>query len=336
MFVAAVVRGAVPPTDPGLARIDGVAVGHAESEPPTSGVTVVRFDAPASVVVDVRGGASATFDTASLAVDATFGRRWALFIAGGSVFGLDAARGVRDAILESGGGHRVFGNPHRIAPVAGAALFDLPRSESRLPDYAVLGRAATERAVRRPFAPGARGAGAGATVGKYLGRGRAMRGGVGSGSGAVGDGLSVAVLVVVNAVGAVCDPRSGRWVAGARGPQDRIVPPTRFGGRRPAARGTTISVVVTNARLDRPGLARVAALVHTGLARAIVPYQTSTDGDVVFAASTAGPDTAPRDRWPGAAADRVGSAAGTAAVAAVLEAVCAGNRGSAGRPHPKS
>lgn len=308
-----------------LTRVRGLAVGHAESDDGTTGVTVVRFAAPTPTVIDVRGGASATYDTASLALDATFGRRWAVFFAGGSVFGLDAARGVRAEVQASGGGHRAFSNPHRVVPISGAALFDLPREEGTLPDYEALGREATRRASRRAVRSGRVGAGAGAMVGKYLGRARAMHGGLASSSAAVGRRGSVGVLVVVNAVGAVADPRTGAWVAGARAPSGRISPPERRWGRGGSARGTTLTLVATDLTLDRPALARVAAIVHAGLARTIVPYQTSTDGDVVFATSTGAAGPMAPERSPGANADRLGGIAAHRAVAAVLEAVREGN-----------
>ena len=314
-----------------LARVRGLSVGHAESDDGTTGVTVVRFPGPTPAVIDVRGGASATYDTASLALDATFGRRWAIFFAGGSVFGLDAARGIRAEILASGGGHHAFSHPHRVVPVSGAALFDLPLQEGRLPDYEALGREATQHASRRPVASGRVGAGAGAMVGKYLGRHRAMHGGLASSAASVGRRGTVGVLVVVNAVGAVVDPRTGRWVAGARTSSGRIAPPGRRWWRGGSARGTTLTLVATDLALDRPALARVASIVHAGLARTIVPYQTSTDGDVVFAAATGAAGPMPAERVPGTNADRVGAVAAVRAVSAVLAAVRAGNPPSTDR-----
>ena len=78
--------------------------------------------------------------------------------------------------------------------------------------------AATRRRSRRPTgrsAEGNVGAGAGATVGK-MGQGRAMKGGLGSASITLPDGLVVAALVAVNAVGDVIDPATGQVVAGVR------------------------------------------------------------------------------------------------------------------------
>ncbi len=302
--------------------IRGLRVGQAETPTRTSGVTVVLFDAPAPTVVDVRGGASATYDTASLALDATFGRRWAVFFAGGSLYGLDAARGVRTRILETGGGHRAFRNPNMVVPISGAALFDLPTVLGPIPDYLSLGYEAARRARRGPVTIGRVGAGAGATVGKYLGRHRAMRGGLGAAASRFGRGR-VGVLVAVNSVGAVRDPATGTWVAGARGPKGTVVPPhaRALGVDRTA--GTTLSLVATDLAVDRPNLARVAAMVQTGLAAAIAPFHSSVDGDVLFAVSTGAASDPPPGLRPGETADRLGARAAELAVDAVLVAVAA-------------
>ncbi len=304
-----------------LTSVEGVSVGHAATPEGTSGVTVTRFGAAVPTVVDVRGGASATYDTASLALEATFGRRWAIFFAGGSLFGLDAARGVRTYVLETRGGHTAFRNPNRVAPISGAALFDLPTAEGTLPEYASLGYEAARTAGRGPVAQGRVGAGAGALVGKYLGRERAMHGGIGSAARRIPGGGTVGALVAVNAVGAVRDPASAIWVAGARLRGGRIAPPAL--GRPPGEpnRGTTLTLIATDLAVDRPALARVASIVHAGLGRAIVPYQTSSDGDLVFAASTESISPRAVDSWAGARADRVGWLAAESAVEATLSAV---------------
>ncbi len=303
----------------------GAEIGHAEDPERTSGVTVVRFRRAVPAVVDVRGGASATYDTASLSVDATFGGRWAIFLTGGSLYGLDAARGVRARILETGGGHRSFANPFRLVPISGAALFDLPRKEGPIPEYLALGYEAARTASPGAGPEGRVGAGTGATVGKYRGRARAMRGGVGVRSRRVLGKARVGALVVVNSVGAVRDPESGRWVAGARGPGGRIVPPRGSPFRQGTTRGTTLAVVVTDLAIGRPALARVAGIVHAGLARAIVPYGTSVDGDAVFVVSTDEAGPPPREARAGAIADLVGTLAAECAVEAVLGAVRAAN-----------
>jgi D-aminopeptidase len=109
----------VPSRAGDLASVRGVRVGHASDESGSTGVTAVVFDRAAPAVVDVRGGASGTYDTASLSLEATFGRRWALFVAGGSLYGLDAARGIRTRLLEEGKGTRAFGNRRPLVPLSG-------------------------------------------------------------------------------------------------------------------------------------------------------------------------------------------------------------------------
>ncbi|HTT74298.1 MAG TPA: P1 family peptidase [Thermoplasmata archaeon] len=305
---------------PDFAAIRGVRVGQAESPDGRSGVTAVLFDALTPTVVDVRGGASATYDIASLALDATYGRRWAIFFAGGSLYGLDAARGIRVRLLEVGDHGTAFGNPNPVVQISGAALFDLPTTAGPIPDYLPLGYEAARAASHAPVRVGRCGAGAGATVGKYRGRDRAMRGGVGAAAARLPGGGMLGALVAVNAVGAVREPASGRWVAGARGRRG-IVPPTPAFDRSERTSATTLALVATDRRVDRPTLQRIAALAQTGLAAAIVPFHSSTDGDVVFAAATGAVARPISERRAGETADRWGMRAAELCQEAVLRAV---------------
>jgi len=308
-----------------LSGVGGIAVGHAETPECSSGVTAVLFNTPVPMVVEVRGGASATYDVASLSLDSTFGRRWAVFFAGGSLFGLDAARGVRLRVLERGGGHPVFRNPNPVAPVSGAALFDLPRTRGLIPDYLPLGYEAARRASREEVPVGRVGAGAGATVGKYLGRDHAMHGGVGTAATRLGRRGSLGVLVVVNSMGAVRDPASGRWVAGAVDSERKVVPPATVAPARPSSTGTTLGLVVTDLELDRPTLARIVAMTHAGLASAVAPFHSATDGDVLFGAATGTAGRPPREGRPGKNADHLGALASELVVRATLGAVRVAN-----------
>lgn len=314
-----------------LEQVRGLRVGHAESPDGRSGVSVVLFEAAAPTVVDLRGGASCSFDTGSLALDATFGRRWAIFFTGGSVYGLDAARGVRVRVLENGGGHTVFRNPNPVAPISGAALFDLPAEVGPVPDYLPLGYEAARVADRSGSRRGRVGAGAGAYVGKYLGRARAMPGGLASASELVPGLGRVGVLAVVNAIGAVRDPSDGRWRAGARGRDGRIVPPTSRTptADRGASTGTTLVLGVVEARLERRHLQRIAAQVHAALARTIEPVHSALDGDVVFVSSTEVVEPAPPRPLAELPSERLGFAAGRCTERAVLRAVTPGPDGEA-------
>jgi len=49
---------------------------------------------------------------------------------------------------------------------------------------------------------------------------------------------------------------------------------------------TNLFLVVTNQKLSFAELQRLAVQVHTSLARAIQPFNTRGDGDVLYAAST--------------------------------------------------
>jgi L-aminopeptidase/D-esterase-like protein len=52
----------------------------------------------------------------------------------------------------------------------------------------------------------------------------------------------------------------------------------------PGTRNTTISLIVTNRKLDYAGVQRLAIQIHTSMARAIQPFSTELDGDTLYAA----------------------------------------------------
>jgi L-aminopeptidase/D-esterase-like protein len=189
-------------------------------------------------------------------------------------------------------------------------LFDLPTAEGPITDYLPLGFDAVGHASSTRVEVGRVGAGSGATVGKYLGRMRAMPGGLGYASGRLSGYGATGALVVLNSVGAIRDAATGKWIAGARGDSGRIVPPgdktPRTRGPQDMPRGTNLVLVVTEAILERSGLSRLAQQAHDGLARAVVPAHTATDGDVAFAATTAALARGSKERYPGETADRVG------------------------------
>ncbi len=154
------------------------------------------------------------------------------------------------------------------------------------------GYRAAEVATTGPVAEGNVGAGAGATVGKLLGVGRAMKAGIGSAARELASGLIVAALVAVNAVGDVIDPSSGEVVAGARTEDGLGLVDVRnvirggFTSNNESGRNTTLAVVATNALLDKAQINKVAQMAHDGLARAIFPAHTPWDGDVIFSLAT--------------------------------------------------
>jgi L-aminopeptidase/D-esterase-like protein len=118
-----------------------------------------------------------------------------------------------------------------------------------------------------------------------------MKAGVGSFAIHRPDGLIVAAMVAVNALGDVIDPENGAVIAGVRDANGRLADARRrlrSGAIEPARAGgnTTIGVVATNARLTKVEAQKVAQMTHDGYARAIAPIHTLADGDTVFVLAT--------------------------------------------------
>jgi len=298
------------------AMIPGVRVGHATDAIGCTGCTVILPDAPAVGGLEIAGRAAGVHGIEFLDPRHVAPHVDAVVLSGGSAFGLESIWGVME-VLEARG--RGFAVGKTVVPhVAGAIIFDLNVGDHRARPDRAMGRRACEAAAPGPVAEGSVGAGTGATVGKLHRVERAMRGGIGC---AVleADGLAVSALMVVNAVGDVRDPASGRLIAGARDAPDgrRLVDTAaalaagaRLGGFAPV--NTTIGCVVTSAALTKPEAARVAALGIDGFARALSPPHLPSDGDALFCLSVG-------DRRADVAA--VGALAATAVARAIVRAV---------------
>lgn len=270
--------------------LPGVEIGVAEYPEGPTGATVFHFPTPVMVVVDVRGGSPGTInsDTLRLAYDEPYVD--AITFAGGSSYGLSVATGVAEALRDRREDAGALAN---IATVAGAIIFDLgSRRFTTITPDAALARAALDAARPGVFPQGAAGAGRFATQGGFFnartwsGQGGAFR--------QIGP-TRVAVFTVVNALGHVVD-REGRVVrcAGPR-PDECGTITDRIGERLAALEpadgaepggNTTLTLVVTNQRLPVWALQRLATQVHMAMGRAIQPYATTADGDVLFAATT--------------------------------------------------
>lgn len=301
----------------GLTDVPGIKVGHFTHPQRPTGCTVVLAEEGAVAGVDVRGSAPGTRETDLLHPIHTVQRVHAVVLAGGSAFGLDAASGVMRYLEERG-----IGLETRVAkvPIVPAAiLFDLAVGDPRIRPDREAGYRACVRASDGPVEEGNVGAGAGATVGKLFGVDRAMKGGVGTASLRVGE-VIVAALVVVNAVGDVVDPRTGRVLAGVRTPDGKRVADALEllrRGEKPAVlrpgENTTIGVIATTAAFDKAGMTKIAQMGHDGLARAIRPVHMPLDGDTLFALSTG--------RVRGADLGVVGALAAEVVAEAVVRAV---------------
>ena len=276
-----------------LCDVPGVLVGHATDPDGQTGCTAVLFDASAGAVVgvDVRGSSPGTRETDLLNPVGRHEETHALLLTGGSAFGLGAANGVVSFLEEKGIGYDV--RVARVPIVPTAVIFDLATGDPTARPGAAMGYEAADDARSGDFKQGSVGVGTGATVGKVLGREWAMRGGVGSSSVTLPDGVVVGALAAVNAFGDVRDPSTGAILAGPRLKDGTLgdsvehlmeaEPFMKWG------ENTTLAIVATNARLTKPAVTKVAQMAHDGLARAVYPVHTSIDGDVVFAASIDGP-----------------------------------------------
>ncbi len=273
-----------------ITDIAGVRVGHAGDEKLGSGSTAIVFDAAVVASVDVRGGGPGTRETALLDPAQTVEGIDAIVLSGGSAFGLDAASGAQAYLREQGRGFRIR---DAVVPIVPAAImFDLlnggDKNWGRYPPYRELGYEAAKSAATE-FALGSAGAGLGATT-------ATLKGGVGSASASMRDGITVGALVVVNAVGtAVIGEGPHFWAApfeqngefGDRGWPASVTPSDlSIRAKGGPQESTTIAVIATDAKLSKAQCNRLAVMAQDGLARAIYPVHTPLDGDTVFSAAT--------------------------------------------------
>jgi L-aminopeptidase/D-esterase-like protein len=276
----------------GITAVDGLEIGHHTLGGRPTGCTVVLSRSGAVGGIDVRGSAPGTRETDLLdPVKSPDTRVNAIVLSGGSAFGLAAADGVVHYLLEQEIGYRV--GPQIVPIVPGAIIYDLALEDGeRIRPGPECGYAAASNASTDTPAEGSVGAGAGATVGKFGGSAtRRMRGGFGTASLTLDNGLTVGAAVVVNAVGDIIDPATGQLVAGALREDGSFVDARvrlREGGPIAGAPGTntTIGVVATNAVLTKAEATKVAEMAQDGLARTIYPAHTVRDGDAVFSLAT--------------------------------------------------
>lgn len=269
--------------------LPGFRIGHVSDLRGLTGCSVILCEAGAVCGVDIRGSAAGTRDLAPCFPGHLVERVHAILLAGGSAFGLDAARGVMEYLESRSVGFEA--GEHRIPIVPAAVIFDLNLgSATARPDAEMARRAC--RVATTVVAEGSVGAGTGATVGKLFGIVRATKGGLGFQSLTLSSGAVVQALAVVNAFGDVEDPATGEVLAGARlSPRSAQFVHTAeqmFRGKVRkgfGANNTTLVVVMTNAALNKLQATKVAQMAQDGLARAIRPAHTQFDGDLVFALS---------------------------------------------------
>ena len=274
-----------------ITDVEGIKVGHfTETRRPT-GCTVILCERGAVAGVDVRGSAPGTRETDLLKPVNTVDKVNAVVLSGGSAFGLDTATGVMRYLEEHDSGFQTTAGKVPIVPAA--ILYDLTVGDGKIRPNADAGYKACTSSKSGPIDEGSVGAGAGATVGKING-GKPMKGGIGTSSIKLPNGLIVGAIVAVNCVGDVIDPKTGKIVAGARTPDGKAflnIMQTYRSGRGVSpntspGENTTIGVIATNARFDKTQMTKIAEMAHDGMARAINPTHTPSDGDTLFALST--------------------------------------------------
>ena len=302
--------------------VEGVRVGHFTDLEHLTGVTVVLAPEGSICGVDVRGGSPGTRETDLLSPVNRIKRVDAVALCGSSAYGLNSVGGVMRFLEERGAGHPVAEG--RVVPIVPAAvIYDLCRGGGDLYVDEGAGYAACEAAAAGPVALGNVGAGTGALSG-------GMKGGLGTASEVLENGVTVGADVAVNSSGTTCDPEAGGFYARGleldgefgglrRDLPARLVPrPVRSQSQ---GQHTTIGVVVTDAKLDKPQATKVAQMAHDGLARAIYPAHSMFDGDTLFAIAT-GKSGLPGDgSSDGRDGDRALSLIGVSAADVVARAV---------------
>ncbi len=267
-----------------LTAVPGFRVGHITDLDAITGCTAVICPPHTVGGVDVRGGGPGTREVELLRPLYQVSEVTAVMLAGGSAFGLAAADGAMRYLEEHGLGYSTrMGFTVPILP--SAILFDLGIGNGTIRPDAAMGYAACAAATTDPVEQGSVGVGTGCQVCALRGSAYATKGGIGSAAIDLGNGLIVAALVAVNAVGEILDEQ-GKILAGLRDDVGgfmpimeafRLLPPP------PVAAATVIGVVATNARLTKAEVNKVAQMAHDGLARAVRPAHTMYDGDTFFA-----------------------------------------------------
>lgn len=275
-----------------LTDVPGILVGHHTDLEGATGCTVVICPQGTVGGVDQRGGAPGTRETDLLRPLHLVETVNAVVLSGGSAYGLAAADGVMRYLEEHGIGYQ--SRAGFLVPIVPAAiLMDLGVGKPGARPDAAMGYAACAAATAAPVVQGTVGAGTGCRIGAMMGNEHATKGGIGSASMDLGDGLIVAALVAVNAVGDVVDEH-GTVIAGLRASAEgngfvgmlnalqgmaRMIEP-------PSSENTVIGVVATNARLSKEHVNKVAQMAQNGLAQAVRPAHTMFDGDTIFALAT--------------------------------------------------
>jgi len=317
-----------------ITDVPGIEVGHYDSN--HTGTTVVLSRGGAVGGVDVRGSAPGSRETDLLNPTNLVDKVNAVVLTGGSAYGLATADGVMLWLEEKKIGWPVGGG--NVVPIATAAvLYDPGRFGRTFQDRptADFGKRACENASAGLVQMGNVGAGAGAISG-------GLKGGIGTASVDLGNGVIVGAIVAINSNGSTVNPETGEFYA------KYLEVNNEFGGLKPPfssaslstdptsavalndtnepIKNTTIAVVATNVQLTKAQAKKIAEMAHDGLARAVRPAHTMFDGDTVFSLATGELDPAvlkQQAAWGNMAANvnKIGAAAADALARAIVHAM---------------
>lgn len=256
--------------------LPGLKVGHAHCLEARTGVTILLPNAPVVMGCDVRGGGPGTRETDALEPSTLVERVHGLVLAGGSVFGLEAASELALLLARDGIGLPVTEDV--CVPVLPAAiLFDLANGGDKRWAQAGGPDSPYGRLAREAYLGGDAGLLEGAVGAGFGARAGSRAGGIGVARAPLDGGGEVAALIAVNCFGEVVDGEP---------PLSGPIPMPKLRGRSPFADGSTcIGAIVTDVPLTRPAAQRLAMMAHDGLARSIRPIHTPFDGDALFAMS---------------------------------------------------
>ncbi len=279
-------RSSTLPQEIRIQDIEGLRIGNAQNEEAKTGVTVLLFDKPARIGIDVSGGGPASRET-HLA-DPTTGDHPinAVVLSGGSAFGLAAADGVMKYLEERGAGYDT--GYAKIPLVLSSCIYDLGYGRADIRPDSSMGYEACLNAEKNDPKSGDFGAGIGATVGKMKGMSHASNSGLGIYAVKLGE-LKMAAIVVVNALGDVYDPETGEEIAGLRNgdgsgfvdSKDELY--TITAGKNLFEGNTTIGAIVTNGGFSKAEMSKIASMTRNAYARCIDPVGTMVDGDTIYA-----------------------------------------------------
>lgn len=269
-------------------EIEGVKIGHSQNFEAKTGCTVVLCEDGGIAGFDLRGSAPGTRETELLKPGFLVEEIHGILLTGGSAFGLDAAGGVQKFLEKRDKGYDA--RSIRVPIVPAAVIFDLRIGDGTVRPDINMGYQACKNAQNGKIDFGLVGAGTGATVGKILGMEFAMKGGAGYASEKLGSEIIVSAIVVVNALGDIINPDNGKFLAGARDKSGHFVDTLKvmksMQAKSPLGpENTTLAIVMTNAKLNKVQMNKVAQMAQNGIARTIRPVHTMYDGDLIFSLS---------------------------------------------------